>query len=37
LESHPRVKPFIMNFTADQTPLNHVYGGASFGKNGSIL
>jgi hypothetical protein len=37
LEDHPSIKPFTRDFTIDQAPLNHVHGGASFGKNRSIL
>jgi hypothetical protein len=37
LEDHPYVKPFMMSFTVDQTPLNCIYGGASFGENRSLL
>lgn len=37
LEYHPSIKPFSKDFTIDQAPLNCVHGGASFGKNRSIL
>jgi hypothetical protein len=36
LEDHPSIKPFTIDFTIDKAPLN-VHGGASFGKNHSIL
>lgn len=36
LEDHPRVKPFSMDFAADQSS-SHVYGGVSFGENRSVL
>ena len=36
LEDHPHIKPFSMDFVADQSS-SRVYGGVSFGENGSVL
>jgi hypothetical protein len=36
LEDHPRIRPFSMDFTADQSS-SRVFGGVSFGENRSIL
>jgi hypothetical protein len=36
LEDHPRIKPFSMDFTAQQS-YSRVYGGVNFGENRSIL
>ena len=36
LEAHPRIRPFSMDFTADQ-PSNRVFGGVSFGEDRSVL
>jgi len=36
LEDHPRIRPFSMDFTADQSS-SRVFGGVSFGEDRSIL
>jgi hypothetical protein len=36
LEDHPRIRPFSMDFTADQ-PVTRVFGGVCFGEDRSVL